>query len=177
MSYLDLARIVGGWATLITCIMVALGSLFALYQLRIAAKARRLQVLVSIYNHLRPQEIVETEQQLIHDPSGEITADNLTENEIRKVNNLIYSYQRLGYFLYQGLVSEEELIPMVGWESIVLWAKLKNYIYKQLRADIPHARAHFEYLAAASRKYMSKNLESGTLGITNFDPEKFMSLD
>jgi hypothetical protein len=177
MSGVDLARIVGGWATLITCIMVAFGSLFALYQLRIAAKARRLQVLVSIYDHLRPQEIVETEQQLIHDSSGQINADNLTENEIRKVNNLIYSYQRLGYFLYQGLVSEKELVPMVGWESIVLWAKLKSYIYKQLRADVPHARAHFEYLAATSRKYMSKHLETGTLGITNFDPEKFRNLD
>ena len=177
MSGLDLARVVGGWATLITCIMVALGSLFALYQLRISAKARRLQVLVSIYDHLRPQEIVETEQQLIHDPSGEIKAGDLTENEIRKVNNLIYSYQRLGYFLYQGLVSEQELMPMVGWESIVLWAKLKNYIYKQLRTDVPHARAHFEYLAVTSRKYMSKKLETGTLGITNFDPEKFRNLD
>ena len=177
MSDLDLARVVGGWATLVTCIMVALGSLFALYQLRIAAKARRLQVLVSIYDHLRPQEIVETEQQLIHDPSGEIKAESLTENEIRKVNNLIYSYQRLGYFLYQGLVSEQELIPMVGWESMVLWSKLKNYIYEQLRADVPHARAHFEYLALRSRKYMNKKLDKGTKGITNFDPEKFRSLD
>mgnify|MGYP003330120873 CR=1 FL=1 len=36
MSDLDLARIVGGWATLVTCIMVALGSLFALYQLPVS---------------------------------------------------------------------------------------------------------------------------------------------
>ena len=60
---------------------------------------------------------------------------------------------------------------------MVLWSKLKNYIYEQHRADVPHARAHFEYLALRSRKYMSKKLDNGTKDITNFDPEKFRSLD
>jgi hypothetical protein len=44
----------------------------------------------------------------------EINEENLTDNEVRKINSVIYSYHRLGYYLCQGWVTEEEILPMVG---------------------------------------------------------------
>ena len=73
------------------------------------------------------------------------------------IRDRIYSYQRLGYLLYQGLVTDQELLPMVGWESILLWEKLKGYIREQLRHDVPNARTHFEYLAAKSNDYIKNH--------------------
>ena len=169
MSAVELARIVGGWATLATTLLLLVGAVFALYQLRIATKARRLQALVSIYQQVRPREIIEAEQALLEQPERELDIDGLTESEVRKINSVIYSYQRLGYFLYQGLVTEEEVLPMVGWESIVLWEKLKGYIRDRLRRDIPHARAHFEYLAARSDYYIRMNPSKIVPAVAGFD--------
>ena len=101
--------------------------------------------------------MIEIEQDLLHDPEAHLVLGELTENDIRKINSVIYSYQRLGYFLYQGLVTEKEILPMVGWESILLWEKLKEFIRTQVREDVPHARAHFEYLASRSSDYIHKN--------------------
>jgi hypothetical protein len=142
-----------------------------IYQLRTNAKARRLQALASIYQQLRPKEVIEIEQDLLHDTTKKIIASDLTENETRKINAVIYSYQRLGYFLYQGLVTEQEVLPMVGWESILLWEKLKGYVRDQVREDVPHARAHFEYLASKSSDYINKNPRLVIPKIIGFDAD------
>ena len=157
MTSIQLATMIGGWSALLTSLMLMAGTVFGIYQLRTSAKARRLQALSSIYQQLRPKEVIEIEQDLLHDPTTRIRTEDLTDNEIRKVNSVIYSYQRLGYYLYQGLVTEQEILPMVGWESILLWEKLKGYIREQVREDVPHARAHFEYLASKSSDYINKN--------------------
>ena len=171
MSSVELAGTIGGWATLITASSIFLGTLFGLYQLRISAQARRLQALASIYQQLRPKEVIEIEQDLLHNPSDRLILSELTENEIRKINTVIYSYQRLGYLLYQGLVTEKEILPMVGWESIILWEKLKEFIRDQVREDVPHARAHFEFLASKSSKYIEKNPDLVIPKIINFDAD------
>ena len=157
MTSIQLATMIGGWSALLTSLMLMAGTVFGIYQLRTSAKARRLQALSSIFQQLRPKEVIEIEQDLLHDPTTRIRTEDLTDNEIRKVNSVIYSYQRLGYYLYQGLVTEQEILPMVGWESILLWEKLKGYIREQVREDVPHARAHFEYLASKSSDYINKN--------------------
>ncbi len=157
MSTVELATVMGGWGAFITSLMLMTGTIFGLYQLRNSAQARRLQALASIYQQLRPKEVIEIEQDLLHNPKTVIYPKELTENDIRKINALIYSYQRLGYFLYMGLVTEKEILPMVGWESIILWEKLKGFVREQVREDIPHARAHFEYLASKSSEYIEKN--------------------
>ena len=128
-------------AALLTSLMLFLGTMFGLYQLRITVKARRLHVLESIYQQLRTRDVIEIEQDLLHDPEASIVPEDLTDNEARKINAVIYSYQRLGYFLYQGLITEQEVLPMVGWESLLLWEKLKGFIRTQVREDLPHARA------------------------------------
>ena len=144
------------WSAIMVPVLLFSGTILGVYQLRVNAKARRLQALASIYQQLRPKEVIEIEQALLHD-TEEIKLDKLTENDTRKINQVIYSYQRLGYFLHQGLVTEQELLPIVGWESILLWEKLKNYVRTQVRQDIPHARAHFEYLASKSNDYIKHN--------------------
>lgn len=157
MTSIELATLVSGWSAVLIPVMLLTGTVLAVYQLRVGAKARRLQALTSIYQELRPREVIEVEQDLLHDHTTVISVGDLTENDMRKINAVIYSYQRLGYLLYQGLVTEKELLPMVGWESIVLWEKLKGYIRKQLRQDVPHARSHFEYLASKSNDYIKNN--------------------
>ena len=157
MTAIEFVTLVSGWSTLLIPIMLLTGTTLGVYQLRVSAKARRLQALASIYQQLRPREVIEVEQDLLHDPTTVISAEDLTKNDTRKINAVIYSYQRLGYLLYQGLVTEQELLPMVGWESILLWEKLKGYIRNQLRQDVPHARAHFEYLASKSSDYIKNN--------------------
>ena len=72
MSSVELASTIGGWATLITASSIFLGTLFGLYQLRISAQARRLQALASIYQQLRPKEVIEIEQDLLHNPSDRL---------------------------------------------------------------------------------------------------------
>ena len=171
MTTTEFAQLIGVGAALITALMLLLGTIFGLYQLRINAKARRLQALASIYQQLRPREVIEIEQDLLHDPDKKILAEELTENEIRKVNAVIYSYQRLGYFLYQGLVTEQEILPMVGWESVLLWEKLKGFIRTQVREDVPHARAHFEYLASKSSDYIKKNPRIVIPRVLGFDAD------
>jgi hypothetical protein len=171
MSANELASLVGGWAALTTSMMLLLGTIFGVYQLRIAAKARRLQALASIYQQLRPREVVEIEQDLLHHPSDQINIQELTDNDIRKINTVVYSYQRLGYFLYQGLVTESEILPMVGWESILLWEKLKEFVRTQVREDVPHARAHFEYLASKTSDYIKKNPKIVIPNIIGFDAD------
>jgi hypothetical protein len=154
IEYLDVAS---RWSGILIPVMLLTGTVLGVYQLRVSAKARRLQALASIYQQLRPQEVVENEQVLLHDPQPAIRAEELTQNDARKIDAVIYSYQRLGYLLHQGLVTEQELLPMVGWESILLWEKLKNYIRNEVRQDVPHARAHFEYLASKSNDYIRNN--------------------
>ena len=171
MTAIDIASIVGGWAALLTSLMLFLGTMFGLYQLRIAAKARRLQVLESIYQQLRTRDVIEIEQDLLHDPEGSIVPEDLTDNEVRKINAVIYSYQRLGYFLYQGLITEQEVLPMVGWESLLLWEKLKGFIRTQVREDVPHARAHFEYLASRSSDFIKRNPQLVIPKIIGFDAD------
>ena len=157
MTAIELATLVSGWSSVLIPVMLLTGTILGVYQLRIGAKARRLQALTSIYQQLRPREVIEVEQDLLHDPITTIRVGDLTKNDTRKINAVIYSYQRLGYLLYQGLVTEQELLPMVGWESILLWEKLKGYIREQLRQDVPNARTHFEYLAAKSNDYIKNN--------------------
>ena len=130
-----------------------------------------MQALASIYQQLRPKEVIEVEQELLYDATTVINADDLSGNDIRKIDTVIYSYQRLGYLLHQGLVTEKELRPIVGWESILLWEKLKNYIRNQVRHGVPHARAHFEYLASKSNDYIKKNPELIIPKIKNFDAD------
>ena len=60
---------------------------------------------------------------------------------------------------------------MVGWESILLWEKLKGYIRQQVRHDIPHARAHFEYLASKSNDYIKNNPRFVIPQIRKFDAD------
>ena len=157
MTSIEFVTLVSGWSAVLIPIMLLTGTILGVYQLRVSAKARRLQALAAIYQQLRPSEVIEIEQDLLHDPTTVINVGDLTKNDTRKINAVIYSYQRLGYLLYQGLVTEQELLPMVGWESILLWEKLKGYIRKQLRQDVPHARAHFEYLASKSSDYIKNN--------------------
>ena len=145
------------WSAILIPIMLLTGTILGIYQLRVSAKARRLQALASIYEQLRTRELIEIEQGLLHDPKMIISSEGLTTNDVRKIDALIISYQRLGYLLFQGLVTERELLPMVGWESILLWEKLKTYIREQVRQDVPHARAHFEYLASKSNEYIKNN--------------------
>ena len=157
MTTIESVTLVSGWSAVLIPIMLLTGTILGVYQLRVSAKARRLQALASIYQQLRPSEVIEVEQDLLHDPTTVISVGDLTKNDTRKINAVIYSYQRLGYLLYQGLVTEEELLPMVGWESILLWEKLKTYVRTQVRQDVPHARAHFEYLASKSNDYIKSN--------------------
>ena len=58
---------------------------------------------------------------------------------------------------------------MVGWESILLWEKLKTYIREKVREDVPHARAHFEYLAYKSNDYIKNNSHFVIPKIIGFD--------
>ena len=157
MTTIESLDLLSGLAQILIPVMLLTGTILAVYQLRVSAKARRLQALASIYQQLRPQEIIEVEQHLLHDRTSEVSTADLTTNNTLKINRVIYSYQRLGYLLYQGLVTEQELLPMVGWESILLWEKLKGYIREQLRQDVPNARTHFEYLAAKSNDYIRNN--------------------
>lgn len=161
----------GLWANILIPVMLLTGTILGVYQLRVSAKARRLQALASIYQQLRPKEIIEVEQDLLHDHTEVIDTKNLTTNDTRKINAVIYSYQRLGYLLYQGLVTEKELLPMVGWESILLWEKLKTYIREKVREDVPHARAHFEYLASKSNDYIKNNSHLVIPKIIGFDAD------
>ena len=157
MTTIEFVSLVSGWSAVLIPFMLLTGTILGVYQLRVSAKARRLQALASIYQQLRPSEVIEVEQDLLHDPTTVISVGDLTKNDTRKINAVIYSYQRLGYLLYQGLVTEQELLPMVGWESILLWEKLKTYVRTQVRQDVPHARAHFEYLASKSNDYIKSN--------------------
>ena len=169
MTTIESLTLVSGLSGVLVPIMLLTGTILGVYQLRASAKARRLQALASIYQQLRPREVIEIEQDLLHDSSTVISAADLTKNDIRKIDAVIYSYQRLGYLLYEGLVTEQELLPMVGLESILLWEKLKDYIRTEVRQDVPHARAHFEYLASKSNDYIKKNPRLVIPEIIGFD--------
>ena len=171
MTTIESLDLLSGLAQILIPVMLLTGTILAVYQLRVSAKARRLQALASIYQQLRPQEIIEVEQHLLHDRTSEVSTADLTTNNTLKINRVIYSYQRLGYLLYQGLVTEQELLPMVGWESILLWEKLKGYIRSQVREDVPHARAHFEYLASRSNDYIRENPRLVIPRIIGFDAD------
>ena len=171
MALDQFATLTSGWSAILIPLMLLIGAIIGIYQLRVSTKARRLQALASIYQQLRPKEVIEVEQELLHDPTTPINADDLTKNDIRKIDAVIYSYQRLGYLLHQGLVTEKELLPIVGWESILLWEKLKNYIRNRVRHDVPHARAHFEYLASKSNDYVTKNPKLIIPEIKKFDAD------
>jgi len=157
MTIIEFITLLSGWSALLVPFLLVTGTILGVYQLRVSAKARRLQALASIYQQLRPREVIEAEQDLLHDHSARIDMENLSKNDIRRIDAVIYSYQRLGYLLHQGLVTDQELLPMVGWESILLWEKLKSYIQNQVRKDVPHARAHFEYLASRCNDYIKNN--------------------
>jgi len=60
---------------------------------------------------------------------------------------------------------------MVGWESILLWEKLKEFVRTQVREDVPHARAHFEYLASKTSDYIKKNPKIVIPNIIGFDAD------
>lgn len=169
MTLDQFATLTSGWSAVLIPLLLLIGAIVGIYQLRVSTKSRRLQALASIYQQLRPKEVIEVEQELLHDHTTMINSEDLTRNDIRKIDAVIYSYQRLGYLLHQGLVTEKELLPIVGWESILLWEKLKNYIRNQVRHDVPHARAHFEYLASKSNDYIKKNPELIIPKIKKFD--------
>lgn len=171
MTVIEFVTLVSGWSAMLLPLMLLTGAIIGLYQLRVSTKARRLQALASIYQQLRPKEVLEVEQDLLHDSTPAISGEELTRNDGRKIDSVIYSYQRLGYLLHEGLVTEEELLPMVGWESIVLWEKLKGYIRNQLRHDDPYARAHFEYLASKSSDYIKNNPRLVVPQIKRFDAD------
>ena len=171
MTTIEFITLVSGWSALLIPLMLLTGAIVGIYQLRVSTNARRLQALASIYQQFRPKEVIEVEQDLLHDPATVISAEGLTKNDARKIDSVIYSYQRLGYLLHQGLVTEQELLPMVGWESILLWEKLKGYIRQQVRHDIPHARAHFEYLASKSNDYIKNNPRFVIPQIRKFDAD------
>lgn len=171
MTATEFATLISEWSAVLIPIMLLTGTILGVYQLRVSAKARRLQALASIYQQLRPREIIEAEQDLLHDSTTDFHLADLTSNDMRKINAIIYSYQRLGYLLHQGLVTEKELLPMVGWESILLWEKLKTYIREQVRKDVPHARAHFEYLASKSSDYIKNNPGLVIPEIMHFNPD------
>ena len=163
--------VISGWSAILIPLMLLTGAIVGIYQLRVSTKARRLQALASIYQQLRPKEVIEIEQDLLHDSPTVLIAEDMTKNDIRKIDSVIYSYQRLGYLLHQGLVTEQELLPMVGWESILLWEKLKSYIREQVRHDVPHARAHFEYLASKSNDYLKNNPRLVIPQVKRFDAD------
>ena len=81
----------GLWANILIPVMLLTGTILGVYQLRVSAKARRLQALASIYQQLRPKEIIEVEQDLLHDHTEVIDTKNLTTNDTRKINAVIYS--------------------------------------------------------------------------------------
>ena len=53
----------------------------------------------------------------------------------------------------------------------ILWEKLKEFIRDQVREDVQHARAHFEFLASKSSKYIEKNPDLVIPKIINFDAD------
>jgi hypothetical protein len=54
MISIQITTMVGGWSALSTSLMLKVGTVFGVYQLRTSAKVRRLQVLSSTYQQLRP---------------------------------------------------------------------------------------------------------------------------
>ena len=72
------------WSAILIPIMLLTGTILGIYQLRVSAKARRLQALASIYEQLRTRELIEIEQGLLHDPKMIISSEGLTKNDVRK---------------------------------------------------------------------------------------------
>ncbi len=150
-------QVIAGFGTFF---VVVIGVAFGGMELRQEARARRLQGISSLFSEVFPNGMLAMTQTVRQLPDGWDPV-SLTDEQTQSILSLTTAYNRLGFYLHAGLVTEKEVFEFTpfGIPLVSVWAKVSPIVNNpQLAYTGRHSGPFwFEYLAHRAQDYWLKN--------------------
>jgi len=141
--------------TALMAIAIIVAAVFAVRQLREAARARHAEVLSQIHEILGDPKVVAARQTVKSLPQN-FEIESLNDQQRNAVELVTRSFDRVGFYLRCKLIPEDLVLPEYPG-ALWHWQKLKHYVEHQRKAEGYEARCFFEYMALRTREYRQKH--------------------
>jgi hypothetical protein len=150
MDWTTLANI----GTVVETVLVTIGAIYGLVQLREILKSRHLQATIELLDILGSDDVAAARQAALE---VSVPAGDLSEAEWKNIHKASLSFNRAGWLLTHGLVDKEMLFDMYCESIVGAWDKLEPYVeYAREAGRFPRWQRHFELLAEDARGYATR---------------------
>jgi Domain of unknown function (DUF4760) len=151
----DLAQLLLVWAAGIQTFVVVAGGIFALIQLRIAAKARRNSVAVVMLDHVGNFEANTRRRYVYRQIVPRL--DNPTDDDEAVLSQVANEFQVLGFLVSEKVIDPKFVLELYYGSVVRSWNAMKPWIMDRRRRQGTKYGDWFENLKDRSEKYILDN--------------------
>lgn len=145
----------------VEAVVIALGALFAVAELRDLAKDRKTQLVMNVWSTWMSSDFAEAHSK-IEENTIEEMVDLMQKCSNADLLKVSYFYEGLGLMVQKRLVSPDLVLEMS--RARTMWAKIKPWMADRRNRLGPLTGEHFEYLAKLDAQYKARRLTDRKAG-------------